>query len=90
MASKKESRGMGSCDCGRVGDGYGFVICRLDAPIPYELTDRGRRDVRRMTQWQAIEPMLKESAKARQALTRAAMNAGRKIERRARPPKERS
>ena len=56
---QKEPRGMAPCGCGRVGDGYALVLCQEHAPIPYALTDRGRRDIRHLRQWDAIEGMLR-------------------------------
>ena len=78
MPAKKLSPPISDCTCVRVG--YALYLCQAHAPIPYELTDRGRRDVRHMRQWDAIKDGLVESNRARAALTRAANRAGRSIE----------
>jgi hypothetical protein len=56
MATKPA--GLADCECGRVG--YMLILCQEHAPIPYVLTDRGRRDVRKMRQWDAIFATLEE------------------------------
>ena len=78
--ARKPSPGMGSCACGRVGDSYALVLCQEHAPIPYEVTERGRREAGLMKQWDAIHPSLVESLKAREALNKAARADGRRIE----------
>jgi hypothetical protein len=65
------------CACHR--DGYMMVICQEHAPIPFELTDRGRRDIRHMKQWDAIEPLLRESMSAQAKSHRQALTAGRRL-----------
>lgn len=69
------------CTCTRIGT-YAVFVCQNCTPIPFTVTDRGRRDVGGMRQWDAIKDSVTESHRARQTLTRAAMDEGRKIERR--------
>jgi len=82
MATKCEAPRLGGCLCARIG--YMLILCEEHAPIPYELTPRGHREVGRMRQWDAIKDSVTESAKARAAITRAAMLDGRKVEARVR------
>jgi hypothetical protein len=70
------------CFCGRVGDDYTLLLCKVDAPIPYVLTPRGRRDAANIKQWDVIGPLLEAGRKRAQAERRAALAEGRKIERR--------
>lgn len=61
-----------TCGCGR--NGYALVLCPEHAPIPYVVTDRGRREVRRMRQWDAVFETLeatRESNPRRKAALRA-------------------
>lgn len=53
------------CGCGRIG--YSLVLCQEHAPIPYELTPRGRRDVRHMRQWDAVFETLEQRQAERPA-----------------------
>ena len=78
-ARKAPSPGRGDCACGRVGDTYALVLCQDHAPIPYELTDKGRREAQRMTQWDAVKGSLVEATAAREAINKAARADGRKI-----------
>lgn len=64
-STKKEPRGMAPCGCGRIGDGYALVLCQEHAPIPYELTDRGRRDAKKLRQWDAIAATLRDHGSPR-------------------------
>jgi hypothetical protein len=52
------SRPLPPCDCGRVNGGYALFLCHEHAPIPYELTERGHREARKLRQWDAIEATL--------------------------------
>lgn len=63
---------LAECGCGRIG--YAMVLCQEHAPIPYELTPRGRRDVRHMRQWDAIFGTLlaRQEAKPASAAARKA------------------
>lgn len=82
MPEKKLPPSLLECGCGR--NGYVLVLCAEHAPIPYELTDRGKREVSRMRQWDAIKDTVVASTAARRALDAADRRAGRKIEARAR------
>jgi hypothetical protein len=42
------------CFCGRVGDSFALLLCKVDAPIPYVLTERGRREARKLRQWDVL------------------------------------
>jgi hypothetical protein len=70
------------CFCGRVGDDYTLLLCKVDAPIPYVLTPRGKRDAAHIKQWDVLQPVLEAGRKAAQTRRRAALAEGRKIERR--------
>lgn len=82
MAEKKLSAAFANCTCARIG--YALFLCQEHAPIPYVLTDRGKREVRHMRQWDAIKDGLVESVAARRVLNRQALGAGRRIEARER------
>lgn len=57
------------CLCARIG--YALLLCEEHAPIPFQLTDRGRRDARRMKQWDAIFDTLVERQAASPGSERA-------------------
>ena len=75
-----------ACICGRVGDSYALLLCTVDAPIPYTLTVRGKREARKMLQWDAIGETLRlRQVNAEQAKQRREQLAeGRRIEARVR------
>ncbi len=69
---------MAACTCARIG--YAIFLCQEHAPIPYEITQRGRRAVGNMKQWDAIEPTLIQVVGEQRAIINAARRAGRRIE----------
>jgi hypothetical protein len=71
-------------DCACVRAGYALLLCQNHAPIPFELTDRGRRAAHHMTKWDAIEGVVESGNRERARRNREALAAGRRIEARVR------